>query len=262
MTSCPIARRTRCKTSAGFTLVELLVVLAIIAILVAIMLPTLASVREQSSRVTCASCLRQLTTALILYSHDNRGVLIPGSRDFPNDAEHCIWISSPAYDAFTLYLGSKGKTSQAWLDADGDIPRQELATERQLACPNLRETFPFRDVESPGWVIGYNYLAGHPKNMAAWGWRSPMRISDKGSLVVLCDLNEFSPRDRWTIISHPRRQGARMIPYPIGGRAPIDYTEGGGHVAHLDGSVAWVDIRQMTPHPTFSGKAEWFIGLW
>jgi prepilin-type N-terminal cleavage/methylation domain-containing protein len=261
MKSCWTAAH-RDRNAGGFTLVELLFVIAIIAILIALLLPVLAGAREQSRRVTCTARLHQLATALILYAHDHRGALIPGSRDFPQPTEHCIWISSPAYDAFTHYLGMKEKTSERYMDAGGDQRRQDLATERQLSCPSLEENFPFRMEEGPGWVIGYNYVAGHPLNMAAWGWRSPMRIGEKGYLPVMCDVNEWSPLDRWTIITHPKRQGARMIQYPIGGNPCTTYAEGGGNVAHLDGSVTWMDLRQMTPHPTYSDNKDYFIGLW
>src|SRR5262245_48371441 len=102
----------RRRSPTGFTLVELLFVIAIIAILIALLLPVLAGAREQSNRVVCTARLHQLSTALILYAHDHRGMLIPGTRDFPQPTEHCIWISSPAYDAFTHYLGMKHKTSE------------------------------------------------------------------------------------------------------------------------------------------------------
>jgi len=59
----------------GFTLVELLVVIGIIAILIALLLPTLAKAREQANRTACLSNLRQLSVAAVRYAHENRGML-------------------------------------------------------------------------------------------------------------------------------------------------------------------------------------------
>jgi prepilin-type N-terminal cleavage/methylation domain-containing protein/prepilin-type processing-associated H-X9-DG protein len=69
-------RRIAAQTS-GFTLVELLVVIGIIAVLIAVLLPALNKARESARQIQCLSNLRQIATATISYCNDNRG-LYPG----------------------------------------------------------------------------------------------------------------------------------------------------------------------------------------
>ncbi len=53
--------------TCGFTLLELLVVIAIIAILAALLFPTFSRVRENARRATCASNQRQIGMAVLQY---------------------------------------------------------------------------------------------------------------------------------------------------------------------------------------------------
>ena len=60
----------KCEGSA-FTLIELLVVVMIIAVLMAILLPTITKAREIARRTVCAGNLRQLSVGIFTYAYDN-----------------------------------------------------------------------------------------------------------------------------------------------------------------------------------------------
>lgn len=80
---------------AGFTLVELVVVIAIIALLMAILVPSLQNSRQQTRVVLCGSNVKQLTVGLFMYESENQtfpygfqDTLIPPPGGYPGFVEY------------------------------------------------------------------------------------------------------------------------------------------------------------------------------
>ena len=79
----------------GFTLIELLVVIAIIAILAALLLPALSAAKLKSWQIACASNLKQLANAGIMYQSDYGQIAYDGLAGTTADPQHTnMWLNA------------------------------------------------------------------------------------------------------------------------------------------------------------------------
>ena len=85
------SHRTPESPSGGFTLVELLVVIGIIAVLIAVLLPALSQARASAQRTQSASNMRQIGIALLMYADGNRGYFPEVTHGIPPNRS---WIYS------------------------------------------------------------------------------------------------------------------------------------------------------------------------
>ena len=79
------------RASQGFTLVELLVVVGIIAVLISILLPALNRARDAARTVNCAANLRQIGTCFSYYANESGGWLMAIGRLSP-DSKYFNWV--------------------------------------------------------------------------------------------------------------------------------------------------------------------------
>ena len=79
--------RRQVVSFAGFTLVELLVVIGIIAVMIGILLPTLQKARLRAQQVVCESNLKQLFVYMLDYCNNNKGYMFPVTADASGNIE-------------------------------------------------------------------------------------------------------------------------------------------------------------------------------
>ena len=132
----------------AFTLIELLIVIAIIAILAAILLPVLAKAKERALRVSCANNLREYGTALKIYANDSNDNL-PNTYSAANPTP-ANWLWDVPTNTVDLLLNSGNERgmmydpsfSQADQDARWNFGTVAAGTLAELRVTGYVPAFP------------------------------------------------------------------------------------------------------------------------
>lgn len=153
-------RRCRCARARldgrpGFTLIDILVSVAVIAVLVSILTPSLSMVRETTRRLVCASNTRQIGLGLAMYAEDFEGILPPTR-------------FSAMYEAHRLITVRVGDNPADWDGIGWLVGDNYLDAPQVFYCPSHRRENTFRNFASrwrgePGDILAnYHYRGTAP----------------------------------------------------------------------------------------------------
>jgi type II secretory pathway pseudopilin PulG len=235
-------RKDEHAASAGFTIVELAVVMAMTAILTALLLPALSSAKEKSRRALCKNNGRQVYLVCDMYASDS-GDFLPNPVDNVGNY-HSIRLSDQTY---TNLVGG-------YAEGVSNI----------FYCPNLVFNAGPNGVgahDSYGYIIGYSYLAANVTGTLAKGAEEtvlPMKLTTSAATnKLLADANY------WAFAANTSSTTLKMAPHTASGASMAPASSAtitnsaslgamGGNVTLFDGSVTWRPISSMQTYSASS----------
>jgi prepilin-type N-terminal cleavage/methylation domain-containing protein/prepilin-type processing-associated H-X9-DG protein len=204
----------------GFTLVELLVAIAIIGVLSALLAPALAKALESADQAGCASNLRQLAAALQLYLKDNDGWFFPLRANRPDGV---LW-----------YFGFEPSSSASAPEGSRTLDRTRARLYPYLdsryatveICPAFNYGGAYKaKYNEKWWTYGINYdFTGTTKARNI----SELRGRNAGRSVLMADAAQVNTWQAPASSSNPLveewfyvQSGARMVQFRHGGLANV-----------------------------------------
>jgi prepilin-type N-terminal cleavage/methylation domain-containing protein len=245
------------RRRSGFSLVELLVVIGILAILVGILLPALRAARLASRRTLCASRLHELTAACVNYQLDHRALPDANATAVMGEVIPHL-IAYPLLNALAPYLNCRELHET---DGLGDLPPvDQCPFAEEFEQPYIRGPVPLPG--GPFVNIGYQYTAGldelhgghgvvlRPAHVASLrGNRRGVVWSDEVGWYGGSGIPFFPPGQPSYAYLH-LASGVAYNGVGFSDAAPLL----GQHRAWSDGSVEWVKRSEMDLAPSDVGR--------
>ncbi len=170
------------RREPGFTLVELLVVVAIIALLIGILLPSLGEARRQTRTVVCGTQLRELARGFAIYAQSNNDILAPGRPG--NIGGNGLYFVGNGYKFRPRWHTSLGAAVQIYAFNN---PRQDNSHQRidnrLLICP---EAPTWRSEKSSTYGYNFQFLGNARTQVGGTAFMNfPVRASSTLRMAVL-----------------------------------------------------------------------------